>query len=119
MEGMIGEVRAVAEGVFLGGDYVFLGMVVVAAIIGLFAMRSAAQVFCASLLAMGMLGLIWVGYNGATSETPTAPMAYKDSLDVGLSNLTAVSGSTLVSYLIVFAVVILVLFIARSLLIRN
>ncbi|WDI33091.1 hypothetical protein PUV54_07765 [Hyphococcus flavus] len=119
MEGMIGEVRATAEAVFLGGDWIWMGMVIVAAIIGLFSMRNAAQVLCASLLSMIALGLIWVLYGGATSETPTAPGVYMDQLNGGLASLSAMTGSTLVSYLLVFAVVILVLFILRSLVIRN
>lgn len=119
MEGMIGEIRATAESIFLGGDWIYLGMVGVALIAGVLATRNIAQVLCGSLLAMLVLALVWVGYGGATSETPTDPATWIGQVENGWANVSASSGGTLVSYLIVFAIVIGVLSLARSLVFRG
>ena len=119
MEGMIGEVRAVAESIFLSGNWTYIGMVVVAALVGVGAMRSVGQILCVSVLAMVVLGIIWLVYGGATSDAPSDPATYMGQLDSGWESLGAMSGTALVSYLLVFAVVIVVLFIGKSLVFRN
>lgn len=119
MEGMIGEIRAVAESMFLGGNLVFTGMAVVAALVGVFAMRNVAQVLCVSLLAMVTLGVIWMVYGGATSDAPSDPATYMGQLNAGWESLGAMSGTELVGYLVTFAVAIVVLFIGKSLVFRN
>ena len=119
MEGMIGEIRGAAESMFLSGDWVYLGMVIVAVLVGVASMKNLGQVICTSVLAMLVLGVIWLLYNGATSEEPAAPATYASQLESGWANLGAMSGATLIGYLIAFAVVILVLFLGRSLIFRN
>lgn len=119
MEAMIGEVRSVAEGIFLAGNWVFTGMVVLAALVGVIAMRNVSQVFCVSVLAMFVLGLLVLIYGGATSEAPTDPGTYLGQLESGWTSLAETSGTTLVSYLAVFAVSIIVLFVGKSLFIRD
>ena len=119
MEGMIGEVRAVAEGIFLGGDWVFLGMVLVAALVGVFAMRNVGQIVCVSVLAMLVLALLWLVYGGARSEAPTSPGSYLSQLDAGWASLGDISGATVIIYLLIFAVTIAVLFIGKSLFFRG
>ncbi len=119
MEGMIGEIRAVAEGIFLGGNWVFLGMVLVAALVGVFAMRSVGQIVCVSVLAMVVLGVLWLVYGGVTSDAPTSPGAYLSQLDAGWASLGAMSGATMIIYLVIFAVTIAVLFIGKSLFFRG
>ncbi len=119
MEGMIGEIRAVAEGIFLGGDWVFLGMVIVAALVGVFAMRNVGQIVCVSVLAMAVLGILWLVYGGARSDAPTSPGAYISQLDAGWASLGAMSGATIIIYLLVFAATIAVLFIGKSLFFRG
>jgi hypothetical protein len=119
MEGMIGEIRAVAESMFLSGDYIYLGMVIVAALVGVFSMRNFGQIFCVSLLAMAVLGLIWLVYGGATSEAPSDPATYLGQLDAGWAVIGAMSGATLVGYLVTFAVAIGVLFVGKSLVFRG
>ncbi len=119
MEGMIGEIRAVAEGIFLGGDWTYLGMVIVAALVGVAAMRNVGQIFCVSLLAMVVLGLIWLVFGGAMSEAPTDPATYLGQLETGWASIGEMSGTTLVSYLVTFAVAIGVLFIGKSLVFRG
>lgn len=119
MEGMIGEIRAVAEGIFLGGNWIFLGMVILAALVGVFAMRRVGQIVCVSVLAMAVLGVLWLVYGGAVSESPTSPGAYLSQLDAGWASLGAMSGSTLLIYLLVFAITIAVLFVGKSLFFRG
>ena len=119
MEGMIGEIRAVAESIFLGGNWVFLGMVILAALVGVFAMRSVGQIICVSVLAMVVLGLLWLVYGGATSEAPTSPGSYLSQLDAGWLSLADMSAAKVISYLIVFAVTIAVLFVGRSIFFRR
>ncbi len=116
---MIGEIRTVAESMFLSGDFIYLGMVVVAALVGVFSMRSLGQIFCVSLLAMIVLGLIWMAYGGATSDAPSDPGTYLGQLDAGWAAIGAMSGTTLVGYLVTFAVAIGVLFIGKSLVFRG
>lgn len=119
MEGMIGEIRAVAESMFLSGDWIYLGMVIVAALVGVVAMKNFGQILCVSVLAMIVLGVVWLIYGGATSEAPTAPGTWLSQLEAGWTALGETSGSTLVGYLVTFAVAIIVLFIGKSLIFRN
>jgi len=119
MEGMIGEVRGAAESMFMSGNWVYLGMVILAVLVGVASMKNLGQVICTSVLAMLVLGIIWLLYNGATSEAPTAPNTYMSELESGWANLGAMSGASLIGYLIAFAVIIGVLFLGKSLLFRN
>lgn len=119
MEGMIGDIRGVAESMFLGGDWIYLGMIAVAALVGVAAMKNIGQILCTSVLAMIVLGVIWLIYGGATSEAPTAPATYLSQLETGWATLGETSGSTLVGYLVTFAVAIVVLFLGKSLIFRN
>lgn len=119
MEGMIGEIRAVAENMFLGGNWIFTGMVVVSALVGVFAMRSVGQILCTSVLAMIALGAMWLIYGGATSGDAANPGAYLGQLQAGWATLGDTSGTTVISYMLIFAVSIVVLFIGKSLFIRN
>lgn len=119
MEGMIGEIRAVAESMFLSGDWIYLGMVVLAALVGVAAMRNVGQILCVSVLAMIVLGLIRLIYGGATSEAPTAPETYLGQLESGWAALGDTSGSTLVGYLVTFALAIIILFLGKSLIFRE
>lgn len=119
MDFLIGDVRAAAESMFLSGNWIYLGMVIAAVLVGAASMRNLGQIICTSVLAMLVLAIIWIVYRGATSEAPTAPGTYMSQLESGWANLGAMTGSSLVAYLIAFAVVILVLFLARSLLSRG
>lgn len=119
MEGMIGEIRTVAESMFLSGDWIYLGMVSVAALVGVVAMRNVGQILCVSVLAMIALGVIWLVYGGATSEAPTEPATWLGQLEAGWAALGETPGSTLVGYLVSFAVVIAVLFLGKSLIFRE
>ncbi|MEO1252004.1 MAG: hypothetical protein AAFW81_06645 [Pseudomonadota bacterium] len=119
MEGMIGEFRATAESIFLGGNWIFMGMVIVAALVGVAAMKNVGQIICVSVLALIVFGLLWLVYGGATGAAPTDPGAYLGQLEAGWATLGAMSGSTMISYLVVFAVTIAVLFIGKSLFFRG
>ena len=119
MEMIISDIRAVAESMFLGGNWTFLAMVVVAALIGVMAMRNLGQILCVSVLSMISLGAIWLIYGGATSEEPAAPATWMSQLEAGWANIGATSGSTMVGYLIVFAAVIAILFIGKSIVSRG
>ncbi len=119
MEGMIGELRAVAESIFLSGNWILLAMVGVAALAGVAVMRNAGQILCASVLAMVVLALVWLVYGGATSESPVDPGAYLAQVESGWARLAETPGTTVVGYLVVFAVAIAVLFIGKSLLFRD
>lgn len=119
MEGMISELRAVAESMFLSGNWVYLGMVAAAALVGVAAMRNIGQILCVSVLAMIVLGVIWLIYGGVISEAPTAPATYLGQIEAGWAALSETPGSTLVGYLVTFAVAIAVLFIGKSLIFRN
>lgn len=119
MEGMIGEIRAVAESMFLSGNFIYLGMVIVAVLVGVFSMRNFGQIFCTSLLAMVVLGLILLVYGAATGEAPSDPASYLGQLENGWAAMGEMSGTTLVGYLVTFAVAIGVLFIGKSLVFRG
>lgn len=119
MQGIISDIRAVAETMFLSGDWIFLAMVVVALLIGVIAMRNIAQLFCASLLAMVVLAVIWMVYSGATGAAPSDPATYLDQLTAGWATLKDMAGTTLVGYLVTFAAAIIVLFIGKSLIFRD
>ena len=119
MNVILNDIMAVAESIFLGGDYIGLGMVVAAILVGLFAMRSFGQLLCTSVLAMIVLGLVWIGYYGATSAEPSNPATYTNQLTAGWDTIGAMSGTTVIGYMVTIAVVLGVLFLARSLLFRN
>lgn len=119
MEGMIGEFRGVAESVFLGGNWIFMGMVIIAALVGVAAMRSVGQIICVSVLAMLVLAVLWLLYGGATSGAPADPGAWLAQLNDGWASLGATSGTTIVSFLALFVVSIVVLFIGKSLFFRG
>lgn len=119
MEMIISDIRAVAESMFLGGNWTFLAMVVAAALIGVMAMRNLGQILCVSVLSMVALGAIWLIYGGATSEAPTAPETWMTQLESGWASIGATSGATMVGYLVVFAAVIAVLFIGKSIISRG
>lgn len=119
MDAILSDIIAVAESMFLGGDMIFLGMVIVAALVGVAAMRNVGQILCVSVLAMVVLGLIWVAYGGATSEAPTDPGTWIAQLEAGWASMGQTSGSTLVGYLVTFAAAIVVLFIGKSLVFRG
>ena len=109
MEGMISEIRVVAESMFLSGDWIYLGMVIVAALVGVAAMKNVGQIFCVSLLAMVVLGLIWLVYGAATSEAPSDPSTYLGQVEAGWAQMAELSGTTLLGYLLTFAAAILIL----------
>ena len=116
---MISEFRAVAEGIFLSGNWVFMAMVIAAALVGVAAMRNFGQIVCVSVLAMVVLAVLWLIYGGATSGAPVDPGAYLAQLEAGWASLGATSGATIISYLVVFALAIVVLFIGKSLFFRG
>ncbi len=119
MEPFIAEIRAVAESIFLGGDWIFLGMVIVAALVGVAAMKNVGQIICTSVLAMIVLGVILLIYGGVQSEAPTDPASYLSTFTDGWAALADMPGSKLISYLITFAVAIIVLFLGKSLIFRD
>ncbi len=119
MELIISDIRNVAESIFLGGDMIFLAMVIGAVLVGVFSMRSFGQILCTSVLALVVLAIIWIVYGGATSAAPTDPATWIGQLEAGWATMGGVSGSTMVGYLITFAVAIGVLSLVRSLLFRG
>ena len=119
MEGILAEVRVVAESMFLSGNWIYLGMVIAAALVGVAAMKNIGQILCVSLLAMVMLAVIWMVYGGATSDAPSDPATYINQLEAGWASMADLSGTTLVGYLLTFAGSILVLFIGKSLVFRG
>ena len=68
---------------------------------------------------MVVLGLIWLVYGGATSDAPSDPGTYMGQLNDGWAAMGDMSGTTLVSYLLTFAVSIAVLYIGKSLVFRG
>jgi len=119
MELIFSDIQAVAESIFLGGDWTYLAMVLGAVLVGVFAMRNFGQILCVSVLALLVLAIIWVVYGGAMSETPSDPATWIAQLEAGWASMSATSGSTLIGYLVTFAVAIGVLFLGRSLLFRG
>ncbi len=119
MDVILSDIRAVAESIFLGGDWTYLGMVAVAIVLALFAMRNFGQILCASLMAMVLLGVVWIAYGGATSEAPSDPATWLGQLEAGWASIAEISGTTMVGYLVTFAVALAVLGLGRSLLFRG
>ena len=119
MDMIINDIRGVAESIFLGGNMTFLAMVIGAVLIGVFSMRSFGQILCTSVLALVVLAIIWIVYGGATSAAPTDPATWFGQLEAGWATMGATSGSTLIGYLVTFAVSIGVLSLVRSLLFRG
>ncbi len=119
MNVILSDIMAVAETIFLGGDMIGLAMVAGAILIALFAMRNFGQILCSSVLAMLVLGLVWIGYGGATSAAPSDPATWLSQLEAGWAAVDATSGTTMIGYLVTFAVAIGVLFLGRSLLFRG
>ena len=119
MEIIISDLRAVAEGMFLSGNWGFLAMIIIAALIGVAAMRSMGQILCGSLLAMMALGAIWIVYGGATSAEPGNLNTWTGQLEAGWASISQTSGATMVGYLIVFAASIAILFVGRTLFLRG
>lgn len=119
MELILSDIQAVAESIFLGGDWISLAMVIGAVLVGVFSMRSFGQILCTSVLALVVLAIIWIVYGGATSAAPTDPATWIGQLEAGWASMGATSGSTLIGYLITFAAAIGVLSLVRSLLFRG
>lgn len=119
MELIFSDIRAVAESIFLGGDWTYLAMVLGALLVGVLAMRNLGQILCVSVLALVVLAIVWLVYGGATSATPSDPATWVAQLEAGWASMTQTSGSILVGYLVTFAVVIGVLFLGKSLLFRG
>jgi len=119
MDIILSDVRAVAESMFLSGDWTSIAMIAGAIAVGVLAMKNVGQILCVSVLAMIVLGVIWVGYGGATSAAPADPATWISQLEAGWASMTATNGSTMVGYLITFAAAIGVLFIGKSLLFRG
>lgn len=119
MNVILSDIMGVAESVFLGGDWTMLGMVVAAILIALFAMRNFGQILCSSVLAMLLLGLVWIGYYGATSAAPSDPATWTGQIEQGWAAIAAMSGTTVIGYMVTFAVALGVLFLGRSLLFRG
>ena len=119
MNVILSDIMGVAESIFLGGDMIGLAMVVGAILIALFAMRNLGQILCTSVLAMIVLGLVWIGYNSATSAAPSDPATWTGQLEAGWNAIGAMSGTTMIGYLVTFAVALGVLFLGRSLLFRG
>ncbi len=119
MEIILADIRAVAESIFLSGNWTYIAMVAGAVVVGVMAMRNLGQILCVSVLAMIVLGLIWVVYGGATSAAPSDPATWISQLEAGWASMAKTSGSTMVGYLVTFAVAIGVLFLGKSLLFRG
>ena len=119
MNVILSDIMAVAESIFLGGDMISLAMVGGAIVVGLFAMRNVGQILCTSVLAMIVLGLVWIGYGGATSAAPSDPATWTGQIEAGWAAIEAMSGTTMIGYLVTFAVALGVLFLGRSLLFRG
>ncbi len=119
MDLFFSDVEAAANALFLSGNWVFLGMVALAIIIGVFFMRNFGQLLCGSLLALVALGVIWLVYNGATSETPSDLDTWTAQLNAGWASLQGMSGGFLAGALVTLAIVIGVIFLGRSLIFRG
>jgi len=119
MQGMIGEIRAVAEMVFLGGNWVFLGMVIVASLIAAVSMRNITQLVGVSIFAMLVMAVIWLIFGVISGGAFTDPATYVNQLNSGLASFGAMSAATLIGYLVTFAIVVTVLFLGKSLLFRG
>lgn len=119
MNVILSDIMAVATSIFTGGDMIGLAMVVGAILIALFAMRNLGQILCTSVLAMIVLGLVWIGYNGATSGAPSDPATWTGQLEAGWAAIGAMSGTTMIGYMVTFAVLLGALFLGRSLLFRG
>jgi len=119
MDAILSDIIAVAESIFLGGNWTYLAMVVGAALVGVAAMRSFGQIFCVSVLAMIVLGLILIAYGGATSEAPSDPATWIAQVEAGWASMGETTGSTLIGYLVTFVGAIGVLFLGKSLIFRG
>lgn len=119
MNVILSDIMGVAESIFVGGDMIGLAMVGGAIVLALFAMRNFGQILCSSVLAMLLLGLVWIGYYGATSAAPSDPATWTGQLVAGWAEIGAMSGTTMIGYLVTFAAALGVLFLVRSLLFRG
>ncbi|MFQ5561954.1 MAG: hypothetical protein ACE5FO_00130 [Parvularculaceae bacterium] len=119
MDVIFSDLVGVARSVFLGGDWINLAMVIVAALIGALMMRSLGQLFGVSVAAMIIFALAQLIYGGATSATPTDPQIWLGQLESGWASMMETSGRILVGYFVVFAVAVMVLFFGKSLVFRE
>ncbi len=119
MEVIVSDLLGFARGVFLGGDWINLAMVVGVAVIGAFMMRNLGQLFGVSVVAMLIFALVQIVYGGATSAAPTDPQIWLGQLETGWATMMATSGLTFVGYFVVFAVAVSVLFGGKSLIFRD
>ena len=118
MAGILSDISAAAESLFLSGSWVFLGMVVLALFFGVSRMRSISQILCVSVLGLSALGVVWVLYGGVTSGARADLGAWIAQLNAGWAALSAISATTLIGYLIAFAIGIAVLFAGKSIFFR-
>jgi len=119
MDIILSDLRAVAESIFLGGNWTYIAMVAGAIVIAVMAMKNLTQILCISFMAMVVLGIIWLGYGGATSAAPTDPATWISQLEAGWASMGQTTGSTMVGYLVTFAGAIIVLFLGKSLIFRG
>lgn len=119
MDVFLSELIAGAKSIFLGGDYVLLGVVIVVALLVASVIRGAGQLFGASVFAM-LLAAFGVGVaNVAMGDNPSDPQAYLAGLDGALTGLMQDPGGAMIVGAVVFAVLLVVLMLLKSLVFRG
>lgn len=119
MDLFISDFMTTAKDWFLGGDWQLLAIVGVVAIVVALTMRGFGQLLGASVLAMILLFVGKVVVGVAQSETASDPLAYLGQLDSMLTGMMDGRGGALITATAVFAVLIVVLTILKSLVFRG
>lgn len=119
MEGFLSEFTTTAKDWFLGGDWQFVGIVAVVAIIATLTMRGFGQLLGASVFAMILLYVGREVVTVAKGETASDPQAYLAQLNSMLASVMEDRGGVLITATAIFAVLIIVLTILKSLVFRG
>ena len=119
MTQIFNDVLGTAQSIVNSGNWAFIAMVAVAILFGLFNMRSVANLISASVTGLIALGVFLLAYNGIKADgNPVDLSMWLNQLSSGWAQLSLMTGSGLVSYLLVFAVAIFVLFLLRAIISR-
>lgn len=119
MEGFLSEFTTTAQDWFLGGDWQFLGIVAVVAIIVTLTMRGIGQLLGASVFAMILLYVGKEVVTVAQGETASDPQAYLTQLNGMLTTVMDDRGGVLIVATAIFAVLIVVLTIVKGFVFRG
>ena len=118
MDAVLNDLTAVARDVFTSGNWVFIALVLVVALIGALMMSNYRQAFGTSVFAMLLLGVFTIIYCVATGTMPGELSTWTAELQSGWNKVMGMTGATLVGYFAMFFVAISLLFTIRRLFIR-